>query len=171
MIYRSSSAANHWHLICCGFVGDGENHVTETATTPKNKILLVDDEKSILFAVGEYFEAHGFKVDSTHEVGEASAFLNENRYQVAIVDLCLTRSDSSEGMALVSRIREKAPETRIIILTAFGTSEMEKRALAMGVDAFIRKPKPLAELAQIVFGLVDAPGEEKPWATTVKDGE
>jgi hypothetical protein len=48
---------------------------------------------------------------------------------------------------------------------------MEERARAMGVDAFIRKPKPLAELAQIVFGLVDAPGREKRRATTEKDVE
>jgi DNA-binding response OmpR family regulator len=134
--------------------------MTGKATDLRNRILVVDDEQSILFAVKDYFESKGLQVDTARELGEATAFLGVNRYSVAIVDLRLSRSDLSEGMTLVSTIREVSPETRILVLTAYGSTGSERRALATGVDAFLRKPKPLAELAQIVFGWLDGPGEQ-----------
>jgi CheY-like chemotaxis protein len=39
----------------------------------------------------------------------------------------------------------------VILLTAYGSPEIEAAAIRYGVDSFLQKPKPLAELAQVVF--------------------
>ncbi|HEX3253302.1 MAG TPA: response regulator, partial [Pyrinomonadaceae bacterium] len=54
-------------------------------------------------------------------------------------------------------IREHNPQTRIIILTAYGSPEVEDEARRCGADAFLRKPKPLSQVAQVVQGLIESP--------------
>jgi response regulator RpfG family c-di-GMP phosphodiesterase len=49
---------------------------------------------------------------------------------------------------------ERSPSTRSILLTAYGTSEIEKAAYAGGVNAYLSKPKPLHEIAGIVAKLL-----------------
>jgi len=57
-------------------------------------------------------------------------------------------------------IRSQNPQTRIIVLTAYGSSEMEDEARRCGADAFLRKPKPLSQVAQVVQGLLEAPPKQ-----------
>ena len=57
-------------------------------------------------------------------------------------------------------IRDHNPQTRIIVLTAYGSTEMEDEARRCGADAFLRKPKPLSQVAQVVQGLLEAPPKQ-----------
>jgi DNA-binding NtrC family response regulator len=120
------------------------------------RILVVDDEDSILFAIKEYFTTHGYEVDCAREFEEAEALLANVCYSVVIADLRLTGINGVEGLELVGYVKERCPWTRIIILTAYGSREVEQEALKRGVDAFLRKPKPLPQLAQIVFALKES---------------
>src|SRR5689334_10389902 len=117
------------------------------------RILVVDDEGPILFAMKDYFMAQGYEVDCAREFEEAEALLANITYSVVIADLRLTGSYGVEGLELVAYVRERCPRTHIIILTAYSSPEIESEALRRGVDAFLRKPKPLPHLAQIVFAL------------------
>ena len=121
-------------------------------TTPR--ILIVDDEEPILFAMREYFAAHGFSVDCARETAEAESLLAHNDYGVAILDLRLSGTPGAEGLDLVASVRAISPATRIILLTAYGSREIEAEARRLGADAFLHKPKPLAEVAQIASGLM-----------------
>lgn len=117
------------------------------------RILVVDDEEPILFAISEYFEPLGYQVDCARELEEAEALLAHLRYALLIVDLRLTGIHSNEGLELVRFARERSPWTRIIVLTGYGSADMEAEALDRGVDAFLHKPRPLSELAAIVAEL------------------
>ena len=119
-----------------------------------SRILIVDDEEPILFAMREYFATKGFSVDCAREVAEAQALLHENAYAVAILDLRLSGTHGAEGLDLVASVRAQSPRTRIILLTAYGSREIEAEARRLGADAFLHKPKPLAEVAQIASGLI-----------------
>ncbi|MGI8738232.1 MAG: response regulator [Gammaproteobacteria bacterium] len=57
----------------------------------KPTILLVDDERAILFAIREYFAAYGFEVDCARDKQEALNLLAERSYAVLITDLRLFR--------------------------------------------------------------------------------
>jgi DNA-binding response OmpR family regulator len=118
------------------------------------RILLVDDEKGITFAVSHYFRRHGFDVDCAGDVDAARLFLSERQYSLAILDVHLAGRAASDGLQLAELIRRESPSTVVIMLTALATPETEERAAAIGVDSFLGKPARLAELADVAFQLL-----------------
>lgn len=125
--------------------------------TPMPRLLVVDDEEAICFSMSEYFSLHGYKVDTAREMEEAEKLLEATEYKVVIQDLRLSMKRNADGMDMIRTIREQNPHTRIIVLTAYGSAEMEDEARRCGADAFLRKPKPLSQVAQVVQGLIEAP--------------
>lgn len=118
------------------------------------KLLVVDDEESICFSMSEYFSMHGYQVDCAQTREEAESLLGVNGYAVVIEDIRLGGINDTEGLDVIEHIRQYHPKTRIVVLTAFGSSEMEAEARQRGADVFLRKPKPLSDLAQVIFGLI-----------------
>jgi DNA-binding NtrC family response regulator len=121
------------------------------------RLLIVDDEESICFSMSEYFSLQGYKVDTASEIDEAEKLLGATDYKVVIQDLRLTMNNSQDGLDMIKLIREQNPQTRIIVLTAYGSAEIEEEARVCGADAFLRKPKPLSQVAQVVQGLIESP--------------
>jgi DNA-binding NtrC family response regulator len=119
----------------------------------KPRILVVDDEEAILLAIHEYFVPLKYEVDCARELEEAEALLSHVRYALLIADLRLTGIHSNEGLELIRFTRERSPWTRIVVLTGYGSAEMESEAVGRGVDAFLQKPMPLADLAEIAAAL------------------
>jgi DNA-binding NtrC family response regulator len=121
------------------------------------RLLVVDDEESICFSMSEYFELHGYKVDTAREFEEAEKLIESTDYKVIIQDLRLGTTRSSEGLDIIKLIHGRNPDTRIVVLTAYGSTEIEDEAKRCGADAFLRKPKPLSQVAQVVQGLIESP--------------
>ncbi len=120
----------------------------------KQRLLVVDDERAILMAVGEYFRRRGYEVACARPLAEAEALLSQDAYACVIADLRLTAQGTDDGLAIAAYAREHCPQTRVVILTAYGSPAAEKEARTRGVDAFIHKPKPLAEVARVIGELV-----------------
>lgn len=133
-------------------------HSDSTSAEPRiPRILIVDDEESICFSMKEYFGLHGYEVDTARELDEAEKLIEKNEYAVLIQDLRLGATRNADGLELIKLVHNRYPRTRIIVLTAFGSSEMEDQARLCGADAFLRKPKPLSQVAQVVQGLIESP--------------
>jgi DNA-binding response OmpR family regulator len=120
----------------------------------ERKILMVDDKATLCFAMREYFKLYDYQVDCAHAVDEAASLLNTSCYSAVIVDLDLSGTHSLDGFEVISMARERFPEMRVIVLTAYGSSDVESAARDCGAHAFLHKPKPLSEVARIVFELV-----------------
>lgn len=118
------------------------------------QMLVIDDEESILFAIREYFPPLGYQVQCASGVEKAEALLHEAGYTVALVDLRLCGTGENQGLHIARRLRERDPATRIVILTAYGSPEAEAEARRIGVDAFLHKPQPLRELAEIIWRVI-----------------
>lgn len=121
----------------------------------RGRLLVVDDEPPIVFAISEYFESLGFAVDITGELEEAQALIDCRQYSAVLTDLHLRKITGLEGLELLTYTRQKSPSTFIILLTAYGSPEIEKRARKLGVDAFLHKPQPLATVADLVIRLIE----------------
>jgi two-component system NtrC family response regulator len=124
------------------------------------RLLVVDDEESICFSMSEYFSLHGYKVDTAREFEDAEKLVESTDYQVIIQDLRLNTTRSPDGLDIIKLAHKSHPKTRIIVLTAYGSTEMEDEARRCGADAFLRKPKPLSQVAQVVQGLIESPVRE-----------
>ena len=121
------------------------------------RLLIVDDEESICFSMSEYFSLHGYDVDTARETEEVEKLIESTEYKVVVQDLRLDKNGNTQGLDMIRMIREQNPQTRIIVLTAYGSAEMEEEARRCGADAFLRKPKPLSQVAQVVEGLIESP--------------
>ena len=124
---------------------------------PMATILCIDDEESICFSMREYFSLHGYKVDTAREMEEAEKLIEGTDYKVVIQDLRIGTDRNPDGLDIIKLIRDHNPDTRIVVLTAYGTTETEDEALRCGADAFLRKPKPLSQVAQVIQGLIESP--------------
>jgi len=127
-----------------------------TNDVPMPRLLVVDDEESICFSMSEYFSLHGFRVDTACEMEEAEKLIGATDYKVVIQDLRLGATRNSEGLDIIRLVRGQNPSAKIIVLTAYGSVEMEDEARRCGADAFLRKPKPLSQVAQVIQGLLDS---------------
>ncbi len=121
-----------------------------------DRILLVDDEESILSAVRQYFRALGYDVDCVRNLLDAKALLRTAHCALVIADLSLTGSHGTEGLDVILYVRQRCPGTRVILMTAHASPEIERQAQERGVDAIFSKPVPLSDLAHVVRGLLES---------------
>jgi DNA-binding response OmpR family regulator len=119
------------------------------------RILIVDDEDLIVMAMRKYFEGLGFLVDGAYELEEAQALLANYRYDLVIADLRLTGIGGVEGLQIVSDVHQRCANTRVVLLSAYGTPEIERESYNRGADAFLHKPKAMMEIAHVARTLLD----------------
>ena len=101
------------------------------------KILIIEDELSILKLLSYNLEREGYKVDSSMDGQEGLDKVLENKYDMILLDLMLPNKD---GMEICREIRQEKIETPIIMLTA-KDSEIDKIiGLEIGADDYITKP-------------------------------
>ena len=101
------------------------------------RLLIVDDEAAIRFALSDYFRECGWQVDAAAEKEEAEALLAHTEYAVVIADLRLTGIYGVEGLDIVTRDQDALLD-RIA-------------ALADEADVEIRAMEPLDEDLEAVF--------------------
>lgn len=119
------------------------------------RILIIDDEEAIRSSIQLYFDHHGYQVDTAGSVREATEHLVEAPYDIVITDLRLTQLPGYGGLDILRIVKDNAPQTMTILLTAYGSQEIERQALELGVDRVIAKPLPLSELAHVVMLLLE----------------
>jgi DNA-binding NtrC family response regulator len=118
-------------------------------STPKCRVLFVDDEETILFAVQDYFVPQGYEVDAALDVPQAEALLAEHAYAVVVIDLCLGPGKERLGFELVTRVRERHRGTAVVLVTAYGGPEIEREAQRRGAT-FLEKPLPLPMIGTVI---------------------
>src|ERR1041385_7917100 len=139
------------------FRGREQRALTDRAEPGSRNLLVVDDEESICFSMSEYFSQHGFKVDTARELEEAERLIKSTDYKVIIQDLRLGLTRQPDGLEIIKLVHKRNPDTRIVVLTSYGSTEAEESARRAGADAFLRKPKPLSQVAQVIQGLIESP--------------
>nr|WP_308743393.1 response regulator transcription factor [uncultured Anaerocolumna sp.] len=108
----------------------------------KQKILLVDDNKEIIYTLSKLLEFEGYEVEKAYDGMEALEIIKDNPIDLILLDVMMPRMN---GLTAMMKIREhkKIP---IIILSA-KTEESDKvSGLIMGADDYITKPFNTAEL-------------------------
>lgn len=119
-------------------------------------ILIVDDDASIRFAMADYFSAKGYRADSVESREQAESRLANRHYAIVLTDLRLSPfDDAAEGLELVRLVAQRySSSTACIVLTAYGSPDSEAAARRYGARAFLHKPRPMAELLDIVATLL-----------------
>jgi DNA-binding response OmpR family regulator len=119
-----------------------------------HRILVVDDKEPLAFALSDYFLARGYEVECVSRLDTAAHKLRESSYSLVITDLRLTGMDGLEGLDIVTLVQQMHPNTRTILLTAYGSHEIELEARRRGASMVLLKPQPLSELREKIEGLL-----------------
>jgi two-component system, NtrC family, response regulator PilR len=111
------------------------------------KILVVDDELSMREFLAILLEGEGYRVDQAESAEEALCCIDRKSYQLVISDVSMP---GLNGIELLARIKTIAPETAVLVITAFTTAEQAVEAMKLGAYDYIGKPFKVEEVKVLV---------------------
>ncbi|HKJ26381.1 MAG TPA: response regulator [Anaerolineales bacterium] len=113
------------------------------------KILIVEDEKNLARTLAQALRLGSegrYDVEVTGSAEQAHPLLDANTYDVVISDLRLPGED---GLSLITHAKENAPETHTILMTGYGSDEVEAQADKM-TEGYLTKPFDMLDLLLMV---------------------
>ncbi len=119
-------------------------------------ILIVDDDEFISLSAQILLEQHFSAVDCLKNPMQIPQQLQANNYEVVLLDMNFQKgkTDGEEGLIWLSRIKEIAPESSVIMITAFAEVSVAVQALKMGAMDFIMKPWQNEKLLATVYAAI-----------------
>jgi two-component system nitrogen regulation response regulator GlnG len=111
------------------------------------KILVVDDEESIRWALRKALEREGYRVALASDGVEGLARATESDIDLVLMDIKMPGTD---GFDALTRIKESRPDLPVIIMTAFGTLQAAVQAMKRGAYDYVTKPFDFDELSILV---------------------
>jgi two-component system, OmpR family, response regulator len=135
------------------------------------RILVVDDEPSIVDAVATALRYEGYEVDQAATGREALEVVLRHEPELVVLDWMLP---DIEGIEVGRRLRERGLKTAILFLTAKDATENKVDALRAGGDDYVTKPFSLAEIVARIQAILrrtagDLPGDVLRFADLVLD--
>jgi two-component system response regulator DesR len=126
-------------------------HVIDLRTHPI-RIVLADDNNEIRYLLKTWLEIDGrFEVKGEAERGDQLIDLVELEHpDEVVVDLAMPEMD---GFAAIAEIRRRAPDTKILVLSAFASPSVRRKAFALGADEVLTKGVPLEEVEAALLNL------------------
>ena len=118
-------------------------------------LLLVDDDEPFLRRLAKAMEKRGFEVETAGSVVAGRAIATARPPAYAVVDL---RLEDGNGLDVVEVLREKRPDSRIVVLTGYGAIATAVAAVKIGATDYLAKP---ADATDITNALV-ANGDDLP---------
>src|SRR6185295_139648 len=119
-------------------------------------ILVVDDEANIRHTLRGVLADEGYDVVEAQDGRRALELLERQPPKLAIVDIWMPEMD---GIELVSRMRQQAPEVPVIVISGHGTIDTAVRVIRMGAFDFLEKPFQLDALLRMVDRALGGVGE------------
>ena len=110
----------------------------------KSSIMVVDDEPVARKSLTDILRLEGYNVNSAPNGQAAVEFVRTHHVDLMIVDL---RMPGMDGLEVVQVVNQIAPDTEIIVLTAFGSTETAMQALRLRIHDYLLKP---ASPAQVI---------------------
>jgi DNA-binding NtrC family response regulator len=101
------------------------------------RILVVDDDESILTSLSEFLRLERYVAETARSFREASARLSAGSFHLIITDVTMPEAD---GFELLKMVRNRYPETEVIMLTAYSTVKAAVSAMKQGAFSYLAKP-------------------------------
>ncbi|NOQ90239.1 MAG: response regulator, partial [Gammaproteobacteria bacterium] len=110
-------------------------------------ILIVDDEATAVENLAHVFRKEGYEVTTRMTGMGALEILEKKRFDIVLTDLQMEKVD---GMAVLHRVKERTPETAVILITGYATLDSAVAAMKAGAFHYIAKPFRLDEVREVV---------------------
>jgi two-component system response regulator AtoC/two-component system nitrogen regulation response regulator NtrX len=103
----------------------------------KPKILLVDDEASVLYTLEAILKPEGFQISKASSAEDALLQFKNDSFDLVISDLTMP---GASGLELLNQILEISPEALVILITAYGFESIAVDAMKRGAYDYLPKP-------------------------------
>ena len=104
---------------------------------PQGRILVVDDDHLMREFLDETLRRADYSVDLASTGDEALERIKSKEYDVILSDI---RMPKKSGMELLKAVRENSPQSKIMLMTAYGTIENAVEAMKLGAFDYVTKP-------------------------------
>ena len=115
-------------------------------------VLIVDDERRIGVLLREELVEDGLSVDVESTGAAALDRLQRQRYRLVVTDIRMTPPD---GIEILRRVKQQAPETDVVIMTAYSSVQSARDAFKLGAADYVIKPFDLDEMRQVIRGVLE----------------
>ncbi len=118
------------------------------------KVLIVDDEETLTWSMAKSLskDRDKYEVMVANDGREALGLLKANKIDLVITDI---RMPDINGLDLLLRVKKEYPQTKVIIMTAYGSSEIRREANRRGSLYYVEKPFEISEIRKIIIDLLD----------------
>ncbi len=113
----------------------------------KARILVVDDERSMQEFLEIFLRSEGYEVATAGDVASARAHVEGNDFDVVITDV---QMPDGSGIDLLHSVHDTSPDTVVIVITAFASTETAIAAMKQGAYDYITKPFKVDEMRIVV---------------------
>ncbi len=117
------------------------------------KVLIVDDEETLTWSMAKSLskDKDKYEVIIANNGKEALTLLRNNKIDLVISDI---RMPDINGLDLLVKIKKDYPETKVIIMTAYGSSDVQKEANRRGSLYYVEKPFEISDIRKIIIDLI-----------------
>ena len=116
------------------------------------RILIVDDEENFRELISQVLSLQGHTIETAADVNSALNKLADFKPQLILSDV---RMPGDDGLVLLEKVKRLAPDTDVMIMTAYGSKESAVEALRLGAGDYIEKPFDNSELKKRIQNLLD----------------
>jgi DNA-binding NtrC family response regulator len=125
--------------------------------TDKNRILIVDDDDVVRQSYLRSLESTSCQVAAASDGEEALQTMEQNPFDVVLLDM---RMPGQDGLSVLRTIKQKWPESEVVIITGYPTVDSAKEAVRLGAYDYVAKPVG----PQDVINVADGAMTRKQWA-------
>jgi DNA-binding NtrC family response regulator len=125
--------------------------------TDKNRILIVDDDEVVRRSYLRSLESISCNIESASDGDQALQTMAQKPFDVVLLDM---RMPGKDGMAVLRTIKQKWPESEVVIITGYPSVDNAKEAVRLGAYDYMSKPV----APQDVINVTDGAITRKHWA-------
>ena len=111
------------------------------------KILVLDDEEIVVTRLKAALEKDGYIVETFIDSRLAMERIEQNKFDIVVTDLKMANID---GMQLFQFVKQKYPDTEVILISGFATLDVVKNGLQAGVRDVIAKPFKISQIKELI---------------------
>ena len=131
---------------------NGQNNGKE-----QKRILVIEDDLQVQLAIRDLMRSVGYDAVGESDWWEALRLMKENPFDLAIVDIHLSRVGTRPltGLDLIPLLRTLKPRMPVVVMSAYGDQQFRATGLKQGAAIYLEKPVEPVHLMRIVRRLLD----------------
>ena len=122
----------------------------------RTRILIIDDNKSLVQMIKEYFSDHADIKITLEAYDGAEGFrlieTKKEEYDIVLLDLIMPNKD---GIAVLEEMKKREINKKVIVLTSYNTQDMIRKVSEMGASYFMLKPFELVDLENRIIEVAE----------------